>query len=145
MALTEAVDGSRMGGDLTQMLMELTATPGRMLMQVLNDHLLTIGRESIVRALGTPRLIAQRLADSLERSCPEFIEITAGHAEAIGHLMTGLTAQHRENGFEAMLPHGQKGGEGHGCHVHHVSIYTGWLHHHDRLLSTASRGMMPSV
>jgi hypothetical protein len=55
----------------------------------------------------------------------QFIEITAGYAEAIGDLLTGLPPQQSQNGFETMLPHGQKGREGHSCHTHHVSICTG--------------------
>jgi hypothetical protein len=109
-----------------------------MLMQVLDDHLLALGRESIMRALGPPRLLAQRLTAGLEGSGSAFIEVTAGHAEALGHLSPGFTPQQSENGFETMLPHGQKGKEGHGGHGHHVSMCTGWRHHRDRLFLTAS-------
>jgi hypothetical protein len=138
MTLSDAFNGSGMGRLVSQVLMELTGTPGGMLIQVLDDHLLALDRESIMRALGPPRLIAQRLPDGLEGSGPEFIEVTAGHAEALGHLLTGLTPQQSENGFETMLPHGQKGREGRGGHVHHVSMCTGWRHHRDRLFLTAS-------
>jgi len=100
MTLSDAINGAGMGRLVSQVLMELTGTPGGMLIQVLDDHLLALGRESIMRALGPPRLIAQRLTDGLEGSGPEFVEVTAGHAEALGHLLTGLTPQQSKNGVE---------------------------------------------
>jgi hypothetical protein len=62
LALTDAINGSGMGGLVSQVIMELTGTPGRMLIHALNDGLLSIVGEPIVRSLGPPWLIQQCVA-----------------------------------------------------------------------------------
>src|SRR4029450_12548426 len=55
MALTDAINGAGMGCLVSQGLMELTGTPGGMLMPALHDGLLSVGGDPMVRSLRTPR------------------------------------------------------------------------------------------